>query len=106
MSNVLIGIIGVILFIGLALGNANFFDFRAADGTYIGDAAYAVAGMGWGTEGPLTSACRIINRQSGIAMVNDVPPTAPAPIGQQGCFFVSDAWGGLPNGLLVVYHAV
>jgi len=88
------------------LGNWNFFDFRAADGTYEGNAAYALAGMGMGTDPASLSVCRTINRQSGVAMTNDVPPTAPAPIGQQGCFFVSNAWGGLPNGLLVIYHAV
>jgi hypothetical protein len=87
------------------LGNENFFDFRTASGTYTGNAAYALAGMNMG-DSTHVAVCKAINKQSGIANPGDAPPTADAPIGQQGCFIISNSWGGLPNGLGIIYHAV
>ena len=169
MSNVLIGIIGVILFIGLAIAGASFlgprfqqstnmskaasvtsgldqmanavklrkantgssgpagtpnylvtegylkaipqnvldpinayFDFRDLSGTYAGSAAYSVAGLTIGNSTHL-STCREINRITGVGDAQGNPPTAGAPPGRMGCF-VNTNWGGLPNGLLIVYR--
>jgi uncharacterized iron-regulated membrane protein len=88
------------------LGNWNFFDFRAANGSYTGNAAYALAGMDAANPTHL-AVCRAINKQAGIATAaNGTPPVAAAPIGQQGCFIITNDWGELPNGLMIVYHAV
>ncbi len=81
----------------------SFFDFRTADGTYSGSAAYALAGLNASNTTHM-STCREINRITRVGDADGNPPQAGSPPGRMGCFINNAAWGGLPNGLLIVYR--
>jgi hypothetical protein len=167
MSNVLIGIIGVILFIGLALAGALFlgprfqeaqnsskasaavqnmsqisnavqmwqvdrgerfpagpaddlvskgfmkslpansipngglFDTRTKEGTYTGNAAYVISGLT--NDAQTQKICAEINRQT---MGSSAIPTTAGPTTDTQCFYNTEAWGGLPNGMLLLTKAI
>jgi hypothetical protein len=172
MSNVLIGIIGVILFIGLALAGAlflgprfqqsknasnaasvmtsldqmanaasmrrvvtgatgdsgrgqylvdegylksippfvldpigGFYNFRDANGAYAGPAAYALAGIDAANPVHL-AACREMNRTLRIGDAQGNPPSVATPPGEAGCFLTTGSWGGLPDGLPIVFKRI
>ncbi len=172
MSNVLIGIIGVILFIGLALAGAlflgerfqqsrnasnaasvmtsldqmanaasmrrvmigstgasgrgqylvdegylktmpsfildpdnGFYNFRDAEGKYAGPAAYALAGIDAASTTHM-AACREMNRVLKVGDAAGNPPSSNGPPGSAGCFLVGEGWGGLPDGLPIVFKRI